>query len=162
MLVVHGLGWFLFASYAISKTPMSVAVRSADKEALVLVLLTAVLGVCAVLAIPLLGHVITGHDLSTLAVIGWLVYILSAAASAPYSLLGAVRGMQAAVLLVHVAGLLLSLLLVASVAYTVRSIEWVPFALAIGQFATPVAIRLYISQPKRSSNQQSSAEVTPR
>jgi hypothetical protein len=161
MLVVHGLGWFLFASYAISKAPMSVAVRSADKEALALVLVTAVLGLCAVVAIPLIGNLITGHDLSTLTVVGWLVFTLSAAASAPYSLLAAVRGMQAAVLLVHVTGLILSLSLVAASAYLVRSAEWVPFALAIGQFATPLAIRQYILWSNRHSEQPSGAEVTP-
>jgi hypothetical protein len=140
---------------------MSVAVRSADKEALALVLVTAVLGLCAVVAIPLIGNLITGHDLSTLTVVGWLVFTLSAAASAPYSLLAAVRGMQAAVLLVHVTGLILSLSLVAASAYLVRSAEWVPFALAIGQFATPLAIRQYILWSNRHSEQPSGAEVTP-
>ncbi len=162
MLVLVGLGGFLFASYAISRTqPMHTAVRSADKEALVLVLITVVFSICAVSAIPLIGPLITGHDISALAVVGWLVYTVSAAAFTPYILLAAVREMQAAALVAQVAGSLLSLALVAMLACVVRSAEWVPFGLAIGPLATAPAIRQYMLRSKRYSDQRSKADVTP-
>jgi O-antigen/teichoic acid export membrane protein len=152
MLALVGLGGFLFANYAISRAqPMHSAVRSADKEALALMLITVVFSICAVAAIPLLGPLITGHGISALTVVGWLVYTLSVAAAAPYSLLAAVRGMQAAVLVVQVASSLLSLALVGAFAYMTRSAEWVPFGLAIGSFAIAPTLRQYIgfsgSQP---------------
>jgi O-antigen/teichoic acid export membrane protein len=161
MLVVYGLGGYLFASYAISRAqPMHTAVRSTDREALALTLIIVVLGICAVAAIPLIGHVITGHDIGALAVVGWLVYTLTVAVAAPYSLLAAVRGMQAAVLVVHVASSVLCLALVAVLAYVVGSVEWVPFGLAVGPFASAIAIRQYMLWSKRRSDQRSNAEVT--
>jgi O-antigen/teichoic acid export membrane protein len=161
LLVLMGLAGFLFASHALSRAqPMHAAVRSADREALARMLITLVFSICAVSALPLIGRLITGHNISTLAVVGWLVYTLSVAVVAPYSLLAAVRGMQAAVLVVNFAGSMLSLVLVAAVAYMVGSSEWVPFALAIGPFAASLVIRQYVLRPKWHSDQRSRAEVT--
>jgi O-antigen/teichoic acid export membrane protein len=160
LLVVYGLAGFLFASYALARAqPMRTAVRTADKEALALTLIVAVLALCAVGAIPLIGHVITGHDISALTVVGWLTYALSVAVGAPYGLLAAVRGMQATVLAVDVASSMLSLALVATLAYVVGSVEWVPFGLAIGPFASALAIRQYMLWSQRRSDQRSRAEV---
>lgn len=160
LLVVNGLAGFLFASYALSRAqPMHTAVRSTDREALVLFLIIAVLAICAVVAIPLMGHIITGHDISALTVVGWLTYALSVAVAAPYGQLAAVRGMQAAVLLVSVIGAMLSLVLVVALAYMVRSVEWVPFGLAIGSFASALATRQYMLWSKRRSDERSRAEV---
>jgi O-antigen/teichoic acid export membrane protein len=161
LLVVNGLSGFLFASYALSREqPMHTAVRSTDREALALILIVGVLALCAVVAIPLLGHVITGHDISALTVVGWLVYALSVAVAAPYALLAAVRRMQATVLMVAVATSMLSLVLVAVLAYVVGSVEWVPFGLAIGPFANALVMRQYMLWSKRHSDQRSRAEVT--
>jgi O-antigen/teichoic acid export membrane protein len=161
MLVVFGLGGFLFASHAIAKAqPMHTAVRSADREALAMMLVTVVFGICAVSALPLIGHLITGHDVSALTVVGWLVYTLSEAAGIPYAFLAAVRGMHAAVL-VHVASSVLSLLLVAGLVYVVGSAEWVPFGLAIGLFAAGRGVRRYMLRSKRHSDQRSRTELTP-
>jgi O-antigen/teichoic acid export membrane protein len=160
MLVVYGLGGFLFANYAISRAqPLYTAVRSADREAIALILMVVVLGICAVTAIPLMGHIVTGHDISAVTVVGWLVYTLSIAAAAPYGLLAAVRGMQAFVLVVHAAGSMLSLVLVVALAYTVGSIEWVPFGLAIGSFASALVLRQHMLWSKRHSDQHSGAEL---
>lgn len=161
LLVVHGLGWFLFANYAISKAPMPTAVRSADKEALTLTLFTVVLSICAVVALPLAGPLITGHGISALTAVAWLAYSVSVAAAVPYALLAAVRGMQVAVLVAHVASAMLSLLLVAASVHVFRSAEWVPFGLAIGALATGATIRQYMLRSKRQSDQRSRTEVTP-
>jgi O-antigen/teichoic acid export membrane protein len=162
MLVVVGSGGFLFASYAISKSqPIHAAVRSTDKAALALMLITVVLGTFAVVAIPLIGHLITGHEISTLTVIGWLAYTLSAAAAVPYALLAAVRGMQVAVVVVSVVSSVIALVLVAALAYVVRSVELVPFGLAMGTFTAPLTTRQYMLWSKRNSDQRLGAEVAP-
>ncbi len=162
MLVLVGLGGFLFANYAISRAqPMHAAVRSADKEAFALMLITVVFGILAVVAIRPVGALITGHNISAFTVVGWLVYTLSVAAATPYSLLAAARGMQAAVLVALVASAILSLTLVAALAYGLRSVEWVPFGLAIGPLAIAPAIRQYTLRSKPHSDQRSRAEVTP-
>jgi O-antigen/teichoic acid export membrane protein len=161
LLVLMGLAGFLFANYALSREqPMRAAVRSADREALALVLITLVFSICAVSAIPLIGRLITGHNLSTLAVVGWLVYTLGIAAVAPYSLLAAVRGRQAAVLVVAFASSMLSLVLIAVLAHMVGSVEWVLFGL-IGPFAGAVVVRQYVLRSKWHSDQRSRTELTP-
>jgi O-antigen/teichoic acid export membrane protein len=145
LLVLMGLAGFLFANYALSKSqPMQAAVRSTDREALALMLITLVVSICAVSAIPLIGRLITGHNISVLAVVGWLVYTLSIAMVAPYNLLAAARGRQAAVLVVAFATSMLSLVLVTALALTVGSADWVPFGLALGPFASAVVIRQYV------------------
>jgi hypothetical protein len=67
---------------------------------------------------------------------------------APYNLLAAARGRQAAVLVVAFATSMLSLVLVAALALTVGSAEWVPFGLALGPFASAVVIRQYVLSSK--------------
>lgn len=161
LLVLMGLAGFLFASYALSRAqPMHAAVRSADREALALVVVTLLFGICAVSAIPLIGRLITGHDISTLAVVGWLVYTLSVAVVAPYSLLAAARGRQAAALVVAFASSMFSLVVVAALAHMVGSVGWVPFGL-IGPFAGAVVIRQYLLGSKWHSDQRSRTELTP-
>ena len=92
MLVVLGLGGFLFARHAIAKAqPMHTAARSADREALAMMLFTVVFSICAVSALPLIGPLVTGHNVSALTVVGWLVYTLSFAAAMPYAALAAVQ-----------------------------------------------------------------------
>jgi len=160
MLVVYGLGGFLFASHAIGKAhPMHTAVRSADREALGMVLITVVFSIFAVSALPLLGPLVTGHDVSAITVVGWLVYTLSVAAATPYAALAAVRGMHVFVLVVHVGSSVLCLLLVAGLVYVFRSIEWVPFGLAVGPFAAAL-IRQRVLWPMRHSDQDSRTELT--
>jgi O-antigen/teichoic acid export membrane protein len=160
MLAINGLGAFMFASYAIAKAqPMHTTLRSADRDALALVLIIVVFSICAVVAIPLMGPLITGHDISALTVVGWLVYTLCVAASTPYGALTAVLGMQATVLVVRVAGSMLSLALAAALAYVVGSIEWVPFGLAIGLFASSLTIRRYVLRPKRHLDRRARAKV---
>jgi hypothetical protein len=161
LLVLMGLAGFLFASYALSRAQsMHAAVRSADREALALVLITLVFGICAVSAIPLIGRLITGHNISTLAVVGWMVYTLSLAVVMPYSLLAAARGKQATALAVAFASSTLSLVVVAALAHMVGSVGWVPFGL-IGSFAGAVVIRQYMLRSKWNSDQRSRTEVTP-
>ena len=147
MLAVFGLSGFLFASFAVDREqPMRTALRAADRGVLVLVVVILFFGVGAVLIIPLLGPLLTGgeYDISVLTVTGWLVYTLSVATVTPYGALAAVRGLQAAVLVVRIADSLFSLALAAALVYLVRSIEWVPIGLAVGSVAGGVAIRQYV------------------
>ncbi|WP_133067042.1 hypothetical protein [Mycolicibacterium sphagni] len=161
LLPVMGIGGFMFASYALARAePMHSALRSADKGTLALVLGIVILSICAVIAIPLIGPLMTGQHISALTVIGWLLFTLGVAAFTPYASLAAVRGMQATVLVVSVAHSLLSLALAAVLAYVVGSVEWVPFGLAIGSFAGVLAMRGYILRPKRYSDRQADAKVT--
>jgi O-antigen/teichoic acid export membrane protein len=161
LLVLMGLAGFLFASYALSRAqPMHAAVRSADREALALVLITLVFGICAVSAIPMIGRLITGHNISTLAVVGWMVYTLSLAVLLPYSLLAAARGKQATALAVAFASSTLSLVVLAALAHMVGSVGWVPFGL-IGSFGGAVVIRQRMLRSKWNSDQRSRTEVTP-
>ena len=147
MLAVFGLSGFLFANFAVDREqPMRTALRAADRGVLVLVVVILLFGVGAVLIIPLLGPLLTGgeYDISVLTVTGWLVYTLSVATVTPYGALAAVRGLQAAVLVVRIADSVFSLALAAALVYLVRSIEWVPIGLAVGSVAGGVAIRQYV------------------
>ena len=100
----------------------------------------------------MIGRLITGHNISTLAVVGWMVYTLSLAVVLPYSLLAAARGKQATVLAVAFASSTLSLVVVAALAHMVGSVGWVPFGL-IGSFAGAVVIRQYMLRSKWNSDQ---------
>ena len=147
LLVVFGLNGFLFASYALdSKSALPAALRRADRGVLLLVAITMAFGVVAVLCVPVLGPLIAGgqYDIPVPTVVGWVVYTISVAAVTPYGALAAVRGRQAAVLVVRIADSLVSLALAATVAYVTGSEEWVPFGLALGSFAGGMLIRHYV------------------
>jgi O-antigen/teichoic acid export membrane protein len=160
MLTVYGLGTYMLASHAVAKDrPIQTALRLADKQVLTLVLIVIVFSIGAVAAVPLIGPLITGYDISTVAIIGWLAYTLSVAVGAPYGALAAVHGMQATVLVVLVAHSTLSLALAAASAYVFGSFGWVPFGLAIGSFVGALALRQYVLRPKRHSNWRARAEV---
>ncbi len=147
LLVVFGLNSFLFASYALGRDlPLPAALRKADRGVLLLMGVTVAFGLIAVVSIPVLGPLIAGrqYDIAVTPVAGWILYTVSVATVTPYGALAAVRGRQAAVLMVRIADSLVSLVLGAAVAYATDSAQWVPFGLAVGSFAGGLVIRQYV------------------
>ena len=117
MLVVGGVSAFLFATYANRRsTLLEKLIRMADRSVIGLVAAITLFGVVAVLALPLLGPLLTDGEyaLQIPAVIGWVAFAASVAAATPYGSLAAVRGRQAAVLSWRVADSVISLVGAAS------------------------------------------------
>lgn len=144
MLMVGGVSAFLFASYAVRReTPLEKLIRTADRAVVGMVSVIALFGVVAVLALPVLGPLLTGgeYTLQVPAVIGWVAFAGSVAAVTPYGSLAAVRGCQAAVLAWRVADSVTSLVAVAVVVVVDGSAGWVPIALTIGSLLGGLAIR---------------------
>lgn len=144
MLVVGGVSAFLFASYAVRReTPLDQLIRTADRAVVGLVSAIAVFGVAAILALPVLGPLLTGgqYALQVPAVVGWVAFAASVAAVTPYGSLAAVRGRQAAVLAWRVADSVTSLVAVAVVVAVDGSAQWVPLTLAVGSLLGGLAIR---------------------
>ena len=150
MLLVQGLGSYLFASYAADHAaPSSVLLGRADRAAAVMlggsVLVTAaVVGALPLLA-PLLG---SGYRLPLAAVLGWGCYAGSCAAVLPYGSLAAVRGRQAAVLGLRLADAVLALGAVATVVLVLGgSPDAAPWLLAGGSFVGGLLCRQLLLQP---------------
>jgi O-antigen/teichoic acid export membrane protein len=144
LLVVSGASSFLFASYASAKPEQSSGLlRRADRGVLGLFGATIAMAVMAVLAMGLLGPLLTSGNinLSVVAVIGWCVYAVSVATVTPYGALAAVQRRQAAVLMVRTADSVLSLIAVAVVLSLGGEVDWVPLVLAAGSLAGGIAIR---------------------
>jgi O-antigen/teichoic acid export membrane protein len=144
LLVVSGTSSFLFASYASAKPEQSSGLlRRADRGVLGLFGATIAMGVMAVLAMGVLGPLLTSDDidLSAVAVIGWCAYAVSVAAVTPYGALAAVQRRQAAVLLLRTADSVLSLIGVVLLLTLGGAVDWVPLVLAAGSLAGGIAIR---------------------
>jgi len=138
MILVQGVGSYLFASYAADRAlPMAALRARADRAAAVMVVGAALAGAAAIGLLPLIGPVVTGDafELSPLAVLGWTMYAASCAAVLPYGSLAAVRGRQAAVLGLRVADSLASLALAALVVPVAGGDPaLVPWLLSVGSF----------------------------
>jgi O-antigen/teichoic acid export membrane protein len=111
MLLVQGLGSYLFATYAAERTlPLADSLHRADHGAATMLAGAVVVTLAVAAALPAAGPLLApGYDLSTLAVLGWGVYAASCAAVLPYGSLAAVRGRPAAVLVVRVVDSVLAL-----------------------------------------------------
>ncbi|WP_296606740.1 hypothetical protein, partial [Nocardioides sp.] len=150
MLLVQGLGSYLFASYAADRAESSAALLArADRAAAVMLggalVVTAVVAAALPVLAPLLG---AGYHLPVAAVLGWGWYAGSCAAVLPYGSLAAVRGRQAAVLGLRVADAALALALVASVVLGLgASPAAAPWLLAGGSFVGGLLCRQLLLQP---------------
>lgn len=151
MLLVQGVGSYLFASYAAEKDgPTSALLARADRAAVGLLLTSAVGGTIAVALIPVLGPIMTAgaYDLSAVGVVGWTLYAASCAAVLPYGTLAAVRGRPAGVLGLRILDSALSLgLVVAVVQTTSASPYWTPALLSVGSFAGGLLCRTLLIRP---------------
>ena len=152
LLVVAGLSSFLFARFASDRaTTIRQAIKSANRAALLLVLIVGIIGVFIVFLSARIGPLITGNEyrLSTIAVGGWIIYSVSVAITTPFGALAAVWGKQAAVFTVRVADSLISLMVTALLLVCSIPVDYVPFALAVGSILGASAIRFYILGSKR-------------
>ncbi len=150
MLLVQGLGSYLFASYAADRAaPASTLLARADRAALVMLLGALVVTLAVVVVLPLVGPLLgSGYRLSLLAVLGWGCYAGSCAAVLPYGSLAAVRGRQAAVLGLRVADAALALVAV-STALILLDLPpgSAPWLLAGGSFAGGLLCRQVLLRP---------------
>lgn len=154
MLLVQGLGSYLFSSYARNDdVPVSKLLARADRVALITVAGSTVVAAAAWPLLPVLGELITGgrFELDLLAVLGWACYAASCATVLPYGSLAAVRGRQRAVFGIRVADSLLSL---GSVALLVLIIGidpvWTPWLLSIGSFVGGIVCRQWLVRSRGS------------
>lgn len=144
MLVVSGVGSYLFASYARdARAEPAVAMRRADKGAGLLFVLTTLAGVCAVALLPVLGGLVTGgrFDMSALAVTGWAAYAAATAIVTPYGSLAAVRGGQVMVFVIRSAESALGIAVAVVLLTTTGGADWVPLGLAGGALVSGVLLR---------------------
>jgi O-antigen/teichoic acid export membrane protein len=151
MLLVQGLGSYLFATYAADRTlPLVESLRRADHGAAAMltgaVVVTLTAATLLPAAAPLLGP---GYDLPLLAVVGWGVYAASCAAVLPYGSLAAVRGRPAAVLVVRVVDSVLALAAVAVALLVLGAPAGVtPWLLAAGSFVGGALCRQLLLVPR--------------
>jgi hypothetical protein len=150
MLLVQGVGAYLFASYAADRTGgLAPLLRRADRAALTLLGGAIGVAVLAAAALPLLAGTLTpGYELGALAVLGWGAYAASCAAVLPYGSLAAVRGRQAAVLGLRLGDALVSLALVAGALLLFDAPATVtPWLLAGGSFVGGLLCRQVLLAP---------------
>lgn len=147
MLVVAGMGSYLFASYAARRDASLVdLVRVADRGVVTLFAVVGSFGVVAVSAIEWLGPILTDgrYELSLVIVTGWAAYAAAAASAMPYAQLASVRGRQAAVLGFRIIDSAVSLLGAIVVVAMTRSLRWVPMVLAAGSLTEGLGIRQFL------------------
>ena len=136
LLIVNGIGGFLFATYAAKKEqPLRALIRHADVGAIGM--FAAVIGAGAVAAVllPWAGDIVTGGEfpISAIAVLGWVVYSATAGFLMPYGSLAAVTGMHVRVFTLRLVESAVSLGAVAVVVWVLdASPSWVPAAMAAG------------------------------
>ncbi len=163
LLVVQGLGSYLFSSYAQTKSHRwAPLVRRADRSSLVMMSMTMVIGVIGTLLVPVFGHLITGPTFHMLpvAVFGWAVYAASSAAVMPYASLAAVRGRQRLVVLLRTADSVATLGLLAFFMFPLDAhASAAPYLLAVGSFVDAVVIRWFIL--RRYVREEAAADADP-
>lgn len=152
MLLVNGIGGYLFASYAKDRSvPLTALIRKADLGAALLVLLTLTLGAFAVILLPLAGPLVTDGEfkLNGLAVYGWSVYAASSAILMPYASLAAVRGRHVIALGVRLTEAVCSLT-VLSVSLLIFNLSiWIaPYAVSTGAIVCGLVVRQWILVPQ--------------
>lgn len=168
MVLVQGVGSYLFASYAADRSRDVLELRRRADRAAGIMLAGAVLaGLGAAALAPVLGGAITadGFALSTFSIIGWTAYTASCAAVLPYGSLAAVRGQQARVLGMRVLDSFLSLCLVAVALHLLGwSPSTTPWLLSIGSFAGGLLCRQVLlgSTSPAATGAQRAPEQVPR
>ncbi|HEY9291417.1 MAG TPA: hypothetical protein VIP98_09085 [Microlunatus sp.] len=150
MLLVQGMGSYLFSTYAKRREQGPALLGMADRVAITTVIGSVLVAAVAVPALPIIGDLITGghFELSRIVVLGWACYAASCATVLPYGSLAAVQGRQQRVFLLRVADSLLSLGLVAVLVVGVGiDTSWTPWLLSVGSFAGGVLCRQWLLRP---------------
>jgi O-antigen/teichoic acid export membrane protein len=163
LLIVNGIGGYLFATYAAKKRePAAALVRHADLGALALFVSVLVAGGIAAMLLPWGGSIVTGAKFSIdgIAVFGWVLYAAAAGLLMPYGTLAAVTGMHVRVFALRVIETVISLTAVAVVVFPLHaSPSWVPATMAIGTVALGVVIRQRVLIPHARAALQSYEDV---
>ncbi len=143
-VAIAGLTSVLFATYAAERSvPLAAQLRRADRSIAVLVVAVGLLVLGAVLAVPVLGGLLTGgaFEVSQALVAGWGLYAMAVAVATPYGALAAARGRQRAVLAVRGVEVALSLIGV-GVLLTFSDAVWlVPLLLGVVTMIIAVVTR---------------------
>ena len=152
MLLVQGLGSYLFASYAADRDRTTASLRlRADRAAAVMVAGAVSVGVAVAVLLPFLEVLISAgtFELGVVSVLGWACYAASCAAVMPYGSLAAVRGRQLAVLVLRLVDSLFSLTLVAVLVVVVGvDPQLTPWLLSAGAFVGGILCRqLLLADP---------------
>lgn len=150
MLVVAGVASVLFAGYATQhEVPLQRMLRRADQNVLVITAAITVVGILAIVALPVLGPVLSGgaYSISTPLVIGWAGYAAAVAVGSPYGELAAVRGRQRAVMAIRIVENVIILGVVAGLLTMTASVLWVPLLMAGGAFLSALVIRSLVLRP---------------
>jgi O-antigen/teichoic acid export membrane protein len=159
LLVVQGLGSYLFSSYAARKnTRWDRLISRADKASASMLVVSLVMGAGAALVSPWAGRFVTGPEFSMvpLAVFGWAVYAASTAAVMPFASLAAVRGRQHLMMALRTADSVLSLVLLWLVVNVLGvDVSWAPYVLAAGSFVDGAVVRWLVLLPLRREEERS-------
>lgn len=162
MLMVNGVGSFLFASYAHRRSStLRQLIPLADRGTGVLVGMSLSLGVVSVLLLPRFGSVITDgkFELDPVAVFGWCTYAAASAVLMPYGSLAAVRGRHAAMMGLRVIEAIVSLVSLFLVLRVVHlSVSLAPYAMAFGSLSMGLAARQLILVPTAAEEEGSRLE----
>jgi O-antigen/teichoic acid export membrane protein len=166
LLIVNGIGGFLFATYAAKRhEPLRALVRHADVGAISMFGAVLVAGCVAAALLPWAADVVTGGEfsISVTAAVGWVVYSATAGFLMPYGSLAAVTGMHVRVFTLRLAESAVSLAAVVVVLYPLgASPSWVPAAMAAGPCLLAVIIRQRLLMPRVRRGQAAVDGVSPR
>lgn len=159
MVLVQGLGSYLFSTYAADKEVSTELLRDrADRTAVAMLVGSVVIAGTASALLPYASGLLTAGSfgLSQVAVLGWACYAASVAAVLPYGSLAAVRGRQRALLVVRVLDSLLSLALAAVAIWGFDvDAQWLPWLLSVGSFAGGWVCRQILLKPVLPSSRRS-------
>jgi O-antigen/teichoic acid export membrane protein len=162
MLIVNGVGSFLFASYASRRSSkLKNLIPVADRGTVMLVGLSLGLGVVSVALLPIFGSVITNgkFELDPIAVFGWCAYAAASAVLMPYGSLAAVRGRHAAMMGLRVVEAIVSLTSLFLVLRVARvDVAFAPYAMALGSLAMGLIARQLILVPTAREEDGSTLE----
>lgn len=150
LLMVTGVGSFLLPHF-VSLRPRGLVtgLRAADRAVFLLGAGTALMGLAGLLALPWLGHLVTGgrYAVPVGSVVAWTLYSVASATLLPYGFLAVVHGRQARVLAMRCSELV-SLAAAGILAACLReSVPWTPLALALGPAIAAVILRQAVLVP---------------
>lgn len=155
MLLVQGVGSYLFSSYAADRGRGTPALlRRADRAAAVMLTGAALAGAATAVLLPHVGRLLTAgrFEIDAWAVLGWACYAASCAAVLPYGSLAAVAGRQQWVLVIRVVDSALGIGLVALALLALGAgPELVPWLLSVGSFVGGVLCRRLLLRPRARS-----------
>lgn len=132
--LVNGAGSFLLPTFADGEREGRDAGSRADRAALVLLAATLLTGLVVLAALPLLAELITGDpgSISRLAVVGWVAYLVTWAATLPYVSEVVARRRSRSVFVVRVIDSVVGLALLPPLLLIGRDATLVPLLLSFG------------------------------